>query len=102
MPQGSSSAQAGKIAVSVGTSSTLIRSANNGRWQIDLVNPSDTVMWLALGEAAVANQGIMLAPYGGWWGSDWWNGSVNAIHENKDALGASTSGTTKNLTGAEI
>lgn len=102
MPQGTQLAADGGFAVSVGTTSTPVKPANSGRWEISIQNPSDTVIWLAEGETAVAGSGYYLAPRGGSYYSQYFNGAIFAIHENKDALGNATTGATKTVTGGEV
>ncbi len=53
------------FAVTVGSTSTLIRPAEAGRKLLVLVNDSDVVLFLSLGSAAVMNQGIRLNANGG-------------------------------------
>ena len=53
------------IAVNVTTASTEVLAANAGRAYALLINDSDTVVYLAIGEAAVANSGIRLTATGG-------------------------------------
>uniref|UniRef100_A0A6M3IKX4 Uncharacterized protein n=1 Tax=viral metagenome TaxID=1070528 RepID=A0A6M3IKX4_9ZZZZ len=53
------------LAVNVTTASTEVLAANAGRAYALLINDSDTVVYLAIGEAAVANSGIRLAATGG-------------------------------------
>lgn len=52
-------------AVSVGSSSTAIVSANSERKYLLLINDSDETIYVKLGAAAVANEGIRLAASGG-------------------------------------
>ncbi len=73
-------------AVSVGTSSTQIAAANPARVELFVCNDHATnVVYLALGAAAVANQGIRLNAGGGSAVISSFTGQVNAI-----ATGAST------------
>jgi hypothetical protein len=77
---------------SVGTGSTLALAANHERSYALFVNDSDTVIWLRLGEAAVANEGIRLNATGGNFEmspqlGNLYGGVVNAI----------SSGSSKNL-----
>lgn len=72
-------------AVDVGTSSTLVLSANTSRKYAVFVNDSDTSIYLALGQAAVASEGIRLNPSGGSYEMDaklgnLYRGAVYAIH----------------------
>ena len=53
------------FAVTVGSTSTLIRSSNASRKLLVLVNDSDVVLFLSLGSPAVMNQGIRLNANGG-------------------------------------
>ena len=53
------------FAVTVGSTSTLVRAAEAGRKLLVLVNDSDVVLFLSLGSAAVMNQGIRLNANGG-------------------------------------
>lgn len=53
------------FAVTVGSTSTLIRSANAARKLLVLVNDSDVVLYVSLGSAAVMNEGIRLNANGG-------------------------------------
>ena len=53
------------FAVTVGSTSTLIRSANAARKLLVLVNDSDVVLFVSLGATAVMNQGIRLNANGG-------------------------------------
>ena len=52
-------------AVSVGSSTTAIIAANSARRYLLLVNDSDEVIYVKLGAAAVANQGIRINASGG-------------------------------------
>ena len=74
------SATAASTAVNVATSSTSVAAANAGRLQIDVVNDSDTVIYLKLGTGATANSGIRLNAHGGSWSSTRYTGAVTAIH----------------------
>lgn len=79
---GSATADDGAGAVSVGAASTAVLAANADRLAATLVNDSDEVIYLALGEAAVLNQGIRLNANGGSFtinATNRWCGSVNAI-----------------------
>lgn len=68
-------------AVSVGTSSTVVRSAANpDRWEIDLTNTSSN--WIYVQKAATGatvGSGIALAPNGGNWSSEYYDGPLCAI-----------------------
>ena len=52
-------------AVTVGSSTTAVLTANAGRLGIILVNDSNEVIYLAFGDSAVANQGVRLNASGG-------------------------------------
>jgi hypothetical protein len=54
----------------VDTISTKIISANKKRRSLALTNTGSNPVFLGIGEAAVANQGIYLAPSGGTWKMD--------------------------------
>jgi len=74
---------AAKGAVNVTTSSTTILSTNNDRRYALIVNDSDTTIYLALGGAAVLNQGIQLNANGGSYEINWTNlfrGQICGIH----------------------
>lgn len=80
-------AQAGQtpVGVNVTTSSTQILAANASRKCAPICNDSDTTMWLAIGQAAVAHQGIRLNANGGTLvisinGDIFSTEAVNAIH----------------------
>lgn len=67
----------------VTTSSTPVLAANASRGYAAIVNDSDAVVYLALGAAAVANQGIRLNANGGSYEINWTNlfrGAINGIH----------------------
>jgi len=75
--------------VNVTASSTAILAANSDRVYALIVNYSDTLVWLALGNDAVASKGIPLAPRvdadnpGGQFEIDATNmftGAINGIH----------------------
>jgi hypothetical protein len=53
------------VVASVGVVSTQILAANVNRKYALIINDSDTVIYLKIGEAAVLNQGIRLNPNGG-------------------------------------
>jgi|TARA_R100001530_G_scaffold17438_2_gene15072 hypothetical protein len=68
----------------VGTSTGVALAANHERSYALFVNNSDTVIWLRLGEDAVANQGIRLNATGGSYEmsaqtGNLYGGAVNAI-----------------------
>jgi len=70
-------------AVSVADTSTTILSANDARKYALIVNDSDTVIYLALGAAAVVNSGIRLNANGGAYEINWTNlykGAIYGIH----------------------
>lgn len=56
---------ASNFAVTIGTTSTLIKSANESRKLLALVNDSDVNIFIALGAPAVMNSGIRLNANGG-------------------------------------
>jgi len=51
--------------VTVLAASTLVRAANPNRADLDLVNDSECIIYLARGNAAVVGDGIRLNPNGG-------------------------------------
>ena len=67
--------------VSVGTSSTAVRVSSTDRVMVALVNDSDAVIYIALGEAATINNGIRLNANGGSIVivNPTWTGTINAI-----------------------
>ncbi len=68
--------------VDVGAVSILVMAANPNRADADFTNDCDCVMYLARGEAAVANQGIRINPNGGTYHigtNNMWEGEVYAI-----------------------
>lgn len=72
-------------AADVGSSSTLVLNANTSRKYALFVNDSDTAIYLALGQAAVVNEGIRLNPSGGSYEMDaklgnLYRGAMYAIH----------------------
>lgn len=72
-------------AVNVGTSSTLVEAADEGRDYLLLVNDSDTTIYLARGAAAVAHSGIRLSAPGGSYEmsralGNLYRGAIYAIH----------------------
>lgn len=82
----SDTAKTGSSAVSVGTSTVQVAAANPRRVELFLQNDHATqVVYLGLGTAAVANQGIRLNAAGGGIVLSSYSGAVNAI-----ATGAST------------
>jgi len=83
-------------AISVGDTSTTILAANANRKYALIVNDSDTVIYLALGAAAIVNNGIRLNANGGAYVINWTNlykGAINGIH--------AATGLTKNVTVVE-
>lgn len=88
----------GAFGVDVTTgAATVIRTAHRSRIVCFLTNPSDTDMYIGLGEDPVATagseSGIYLAKSGGSLTIDNWTGDIRAIH---------LSGATKRITGAVI
>tara|TARA_R100000808_G_scaffold8880_1_gene24800 strand:+ start:12675 stop:13076 length:402 start_codon:yes stop_codon:yes gene_type:complete len=67
--------------VSVGTTSTAVRGSSTDRVMVALVNDSDAVIYIALGEAATINNGIRLNANGGSIVivNPTWTGTINAI-----------------------
>jgi hypothetical protein len=76
---GTATATEGSGAITVGSSSTSVVSANADRKRIIMVNDSDEPIYLAYGEAAVMNQGIRLNASGGAMIDDIWLGTIFAI-----------------------
>ena len=81
----------------VGAASGTVLAANTDRKNATIVNYSDTLIWLALGTPAVAQQGIPLAPRvdannpGGSYTVTNYTGIITGIHEgsgNKVVVGA--------------
>lgn len=69
--------------VNVGVASTAILAANTDRGYAAIVNDSDTVIYLALGAAAVLNEGIRLNARGGTFEiafGNLWKGTIYGIH----------------------
>lgn len=69
----------------VATSTTVVIAANPARKYLLLVNDSDAVVYIRLGEAAVLNEGIRLNAAGGSYemsfkNGDLFTGAVNGIH----------------------
>lgn len=75
----SDTAKNGGDAVSVTTSTTAVVAANPRRVEVTLVNDGANVIYLGLGQAAVANKGIRLAASGGSYTTSAFNGAINAI-----------------------
>lgn len=72
-------------AVNVAASDTAVIAANPSRAYLLLVNDSDTVIYIKLGAAAVANQGIRLNANGGSYemsaeAGNLYQGAVKGIH----------------------
>ena len=67
-------------AVSVGTATTVVLAANANRKYALIVNDSDTVVYLAIGAAAVLNSGIRLNAGGGSYEVNWTNLHALAIN----------------------
>ncbi len=72
-------------AVSVAVTSTAALAANANRLYVLLVNDSDTTIYIKLGAAAVANQGIRLNASGGAYeiskkAGNLYTGAIYAIH----------------------
>jgi hypothetical protein len=84
--------------VAVGTSSTPVHaSADTSYQEMGFVNDSDTVIYLRFDTGpAVVGQGCRLNPNGGSYVVEY-SGAVTAIHNNTDAVGGATVGSTKNL-----
>lgn len=71
---------AGKVTAGVATAEVV--DADDNRHELIITNDSDTVIYLALGEAAVLNKGIRLNALGGEFhtsGVSVWQGTVNCI-----------------------
>lgn len=69
--------------VDVGTTSTKVLDARPGRKYAIFMNDSDTVIYLAFGEAAAVGAGVRLAENGGFYEITWNNPievAVYAIH----------------------
>mgnify|MGYP001591394677 CR=1 FL=1 len=72
----------GSGTVSIGATTTVILAANNNRRFAHIMNDSNEVIYLGLGEAAVLNSGIRLNALGGSFTIDATNlftGAVNGI-----------------------
>ena len=70
-------------AVNVTTSSTVIKASNSDRLHLVIVNDSDVVIYLGVGDGAVLNQGIRLNANGGAYEINWSNlytGGIWGIH----------------------
>ena len=79
----------GSGAAAATSTSSVVAVANGSRRELGIVNESDGEVWLALGETAVAHQGVYLRPYGGtfWTGGDViFTGAVNCIQEGGGSL----------------
>lgn len=71
-----------EVTIATASTSEAALVANNDRYYALFQNDSDAVMYLRLGETAVANQGIRLSANGGWYEMNWTNlyqGVVNVI-----------------------
>ena len=69
--------------VNVTTSSGELVASNSSREYAAIVNDSDTDIYLALGQTAVANRGIRINSGGGSYEINWQNlftGAINGIH----------------------
>ena len=66
--------------VTVGATSTLVLAANPKRVDLELVNDSDTAIYLARGNAAVMNKGIPLTAKGSSYGMNSLNLFLGAIY----------------------
>lgn len=73
--------------VDVTTASTLIKAANASRLYLAIVNDSDTTVYLGIGAAAVANQGIRINANGGSYEINWTNLYTGAIYGIHDGAG---------------
>ena len=72
-------------AVNVTTTTGAVLAANASRLYALLVNDSDVAIYIKLGAAAVANQGIRLNADGGWYEmsamlGNLYTGAINGIH----------------------
>lgn len=65
--------------VTVGATSTAVLGEDLRRRRLELVNDSDAVIYVALGEAAQNNYGIRLSAAGGAYAIDGYVGPVTAI-----------------------
>jgi len=70
--------------------STAVSAANTSRKYLRIINLSDTVMYLAIGEDAVTAKGIYLAASGGLW-------EMNINNLSPEAVNAICSGASKKL-----
>lgn len=77
-PAGATTSSA-TTARSVGIADTLVIAANASRREITVVNDGANIVYLALGRAAVAGNGIRLNANGGSWTSAYWDGEVRGI-----------------------
>lgn len=76
------------------TAAGAVIAANGTRQLIEIVNTSDTDVWLTLATTgAAANQGIYLSAWGGSW-SGYYAGAITAIHNNT-RQGQATTGANK-------
>ena len=65
-------------AVNVGTTDTVVLATNLGRREVTIVNDGANIVYLSLGRAATAANGIRLAA-GASYTTNLWEGSINAI-----------------------
>ena len=82
--------------VNVGVASTQILAANSDRLYAAITNDSDTEIYLGIGAAAVAGQGVPLTTKGSSYEINWTNlyqGVVNVICSEADKLLIVTEGT---------
>lgn len=70
--------------------STAVSAANVNRKYLRIINLSDTAMYLAIGEDAVANKGIYMAAAGGLW-------VMNINNLSAEVVNAICSGASKKL-----
>jgi hypothetical protein len=79
-----STAVSGAGTANVTTSTGVVVASNSTRTGFQVVNDSDTTVYLGLGTAALANAGIRLNANGGSWdgrvSNILWKGAVNSIH----------------------
>ena len=67
------------IKVTVGLNTTELVDTFPGRFELTIVNDSDEVIYLGLGEDAVLNEGVRLNPNGGSFSTDQFIGAVDGI-----------------------
>ena len=63
----------------IGANITNTPSGNTGRAQLVITNPSGYEVWISLGGTASVGSGVRLAPNGGQWQTQVYQGSVSAI-----------------------